>query len=172
MNPISIRKVTANELPILREMSIRTFLDSFAAVNSESDMQDYISKSRSPEQILEEFSNPESAFYFALSDEKPIGYMKLNSGKAQIENRDQNSFEIQQIYVDKGFQNQRIGQLLFDKAISIASEAKCDFIWLGVWEKNPGAIRFYEKNGFEVYGKHSFRLGSDLQSDLLMKRKI
>lgn len=172
MSSISIRKVNTDEVSALRDISIKTFTDKFASVNSKADMDDYISKNLSLEKLTEEYSNPNSAFYFACADAKPIGYLKINLKDAQNECRDQNSLEVERIYVDETFQGQKIGQKLFDKAIAIASDENCDFIWLGVWEHNEGAIRFYEKNGFEVFGKHEFRLGSDLQFDLLMKRNL
>jgi ribosomal protein S18 acetylase RimI-like enzyme len=46
------------------------------------------------------------------------------------------------------------------------------FIWLGVWEENQKAIRFYKKNGFVEFGKHIFRLGDDDQTDIMMKLDI
>ena len=45
-------------------------------------------------------------------------------------------------------------------------------MWLGVWEYNPRAQRFYEKNGFRFVGKHTFLLGSDPQIDLLMQKDL
>ena len=45
-------------------------------------------------------------------------------------------------------------------------------IWLGVWEENNKAIAFYKRHGFEVFGSHPFKLGGDLQRDLLMKRLL
>jgi ribosomal protein S18 acetylase RimI-like enzyme len=44
--------------------------------------------------------------------------------------------------------------------------------WLGVWEDNHRAIRFYEKNGFEKFDSHPFILGESKQTDLLMKLRI
>jgi len=172
MNTISIRKVNADELATLREISIRTFIESFADVNSKENMDHYIAQSRSMDQIASEFANAESSFYFAISATKPVGYLKLNQGQAQLECKDENSLEIQQIYVDKAFQNLKIGQMLLDKTFEAAAELRCDFIWLGVWEHNPKAIRFYERNGFELFGKHQFSLGNDLQTDLLMKKMM
>ncbi|RZJ66798.1 MAG: GNAT family N-acetyltransferase [Flavobacterium sp.] len=169
---IAIRKVKPDELATLREISVKTFNDKFASENAESDMSDYISKNLSPQKLLEEFSNPDSAFYFALSDEIPIGYLKINTKQAQTECRDQNSLEVERIYVDEAFQGKTIGQNLFEKAIKIAVDGNFDFIWLGVWEHNDGAIKFYVRNGFEIFGKHEFWLGKDLQFDLLMKREI
>ncbi len=45
-------------------------------------------------------------------------------------------------------------------------------MWLGVWEYNPRAQRFYERNGFRQVGKHTFQLGSDPQTDLLMQKEL
>ena len=66
----------------------------------------------------------------------------------------------------------KIGQLLLDHSIKIAKEKNTKFIWLGVWENNEPAIKFYKKNGFQIYGKHVFILGKDVQSDLLMKLNV
>jgi len=62
--------------------------------------------------------------------------------------------------------------LLFQKALDIAAQKEVDFVWLGVWENNAKAIRFYRKNGFVIFDKHVFMLGNDKQTDLMMKRQI
>ena len=43
---------------------------------------------------------------------------------------------------------------------------------LFTFEVNEGAQAFYEKNGFRFVGKHTFLLGSDPQTDLLMQREF
>ena len=45
-------------------------------------------------------------------------------------------------------------------------------IWLGVWERNPRAIAFYEKCGFRDVGSQLFIVGSDPQTDRVMVRSI
>ncbi len=64
------------------------------------------------------------------------------------------------------------GQLLLEKALEIAAENHINYIWLGVWEKNPRAIRFYEKNGFIQFDTHIFMVGNDPQTDVMMKRSL
>ncbi len=59
-----------------------------------------------------------------------------------------------------------------DACFERGREEGCDVMWLGVWEYNPRAQRFYEKNGFRIVGKHTFQLGSDPQIDLLMQKDI
>ena len=47
-----------------------------------------------------------------------------------------------------------------------------DVLWLAVWERNERAIGFYRRFGFETCGALEFRLGHDVQSDLLMARPV
>jgi diamine N-acetyltransferase len=98
--------------------------------------------------------------------------MKINTGQAQTELKEQKSLEIERIYVLKEFQREKVGQTLLEKALQIAGQAHADFVWLGVWEKNTNAINFYRRNGFAEFDKHIFRLGEELQTDILMKRVL
>ena len=56
--------------------------------------------------------------------------------------------------------------------MQIAKQKKVNYLWLGVWGKNPKAIGFYQRMGFVTYDKHIFKLGDDLQTDLLMKLEL
>jgi hypothetical protein len=122
--------------------------------------------------LTEELTDQNSEFYFAELDGKIIGYLKVNVGQSQTEIKDKNALEIERIYVLKEFHGKRVGQILYDKAIQLAKEKSVEYVWLGVWEQNPRAIRFYEKNGFEAFDKHIFKLGNDEQTDIMMKLKI
>ena len=172
MGEIKVRKITSVELTDLVKISRQTFTETFEEVNSEEDMQKYLSENLSEEQLQSELDNPESEFYFAENKDEILGYLKLNSGNSQTENKNENSIEIERIYVLKKFLRMKIGQLLLDHSIQIAKEKNAEFIWLGVWEHNERALKFYGKNGFEVYSKHDFVLGKDVETDLLMKMNL
>ena len=169
---MKIRKINIDDLETLRNLSIQTFKETFEEVNTEEDMQKYLDENLSIEKLKTELENPNSEFYFAENNDEILGYLKLNFKDAQTEKLEENHFEIERIYVLKAFLGQKIGQILFDKAIEIGREKNLEYVWLGVWEENHRAIRFYEKNGFEIFGKHDFVLGEDVQTDLLMKMKI
>lgn len=105
-------------------------------------------------------------------EEKIIGYLKINTGQSQTEIKDDKAFEIERLYVIKDFHGKKAGQNLYEKGIELARERNADYVWLGVWEKNIRAIRFYQKNGFEIFDRHIFVLGDDEQTDLMMKLKL
>ena len=169
---MKIRKLNIDDLETLRNLSIQTFRETFSEVNTKEDMQKYLDENLSEEKLKSELENPNSEFYFAENDNQILGYLKLNFGNAQTENQGNETLEIERIYVLKEFFPLKIGQVLFEKSLEIAKEKKLKFIWLGVWEENKRAIRFYEKNGFKIFGKHDFVLGNDVQTDLMMKLYI
>lgn len=166
---ISIRQVTAQDIIKLQEISRKTFASTFASQNTEEDIQKYLEENLSLERLKAELNNPDSQFYFALHGEDVIGYLKLNFGTAKTELKDSNSLEIERIYVLKDYHGKHVGQLLYKKAVEVAREKNVEYIWLGVWEHNERAIGFYKKNSFEVFDKHIFMLGSDEQTDILMR---
>ena len=169
---MQIRKLDITDLENLQKISITTFRETFEEVNSEEDMQKYLDENLSLERLKSELENPDSEFYFIENKNKNLGYLKLNFGNAQTENFKKNYLEIERIYILKDFLGQKIGKILLNKAIEIGREKNLEYVWLGVWEENHRAIKFYKKNGFEIFGKHDFVLGEDVQTDLLMKMKI
>lgn len=156
-----------NELLIVEE---HTFCDTFAKENTEENMKIYLAEHFTFEKLSSEFNNPNSEFYIANLNDKIIGYLKINFEPAQTESVQNNTIEIERIYVLKEFQGHNVGKLLLTKTFSIAQQKKIDFVWLGVWEKNVKAISFYKKNGFTESGRHLFKLGTEEQTDIIMKK--
>ncbi len=169
MNEMELYQVQKADLLSLQEISRQTFFDTFAEVNTKEDMNQYLEVNLSLNQLTEELNNPSTSFFFAKSNNEILAYLKLNEAKAQTEKREVPSIEIERIYVRKEYQNRGVGQFLLDFSFQLTKNKKMKLIWLGVWEHNVSAIRFYERNQFQLFGKHSFILGSDEQTDLLME---
>jgi len=167
---IVLKKASADDLEVIQQLGKETFYETFSMHNSEEEMQKYLEESFSSEKMSKEINTPESRFFIAWEEENPVGYLKVNTGKAQTELQDDFSLEIERIYVKSSHHGKKVGQLLYEKALEIASEEGKKYIWLGVWEENKRAVSFYKKNGFEEFDKHIFRLGSEEQTDLMMKK--
>jgi len=172
MENIEIRKVMFQDIGLLQKIGRKTFFETFAESNTEENMSKYLEEGFSIEKLTEELNDDYSEFYFVVLAEKVIGYLKLNFGSSQTELQDSSSLEIERIYVLQEYHGKKVGQLLYDKAIEIAYNGEVAYVWLGVWEENPRAIRFYEKNGFVAFDKHIFKLGDDEQTDIMMKKKL
>lgn len=172
MSSIEIKKASISDIDILQKIGKQTFIETFAAVNTPENMDNYLEESFNTNQLTTELNNPDSQFYLAILENEVIGYLKINFGKAQTESINDNALEIHRIYVLQQFHGKKIGQLFVDKVLEIVNEYPAEYIWLGVWEENHRAIAFYTKNGFAEFDKHIFTLGDDVQTDLLMKLQL
>ncbi|QRR01592.1 GNAT family N-acetyltransferase [Dyadobacter sandarakinus] len=172
MEPITITEAGLADLAAVQQIARETFFETFVGSNTEADMQQYLAENFSDTKLAAELSNPDSWFFVAHEGEQVIGYLKLNAGKAQTELHEDDSLEIERIYVKHAYHGKRIGQLLYEKALSMAEDKKVSSLWLGVWEENAKAIRFYEKNGFTAFSKHIFRFGEDEQTDVMMRKVL
>lgn len=172
MAAISIEPVKPDEVSALAEIGRRTFEQAFASGNDAAYLADYLDDAFSPDRLSRELRNPESKFFFARVDRQIVGYLKINVGEAQTEKVPGETLEIERIYVDSASQGAGVGKALFECALEEAWTIAAKVIWLGVWEDNPKAIEFYARQGFEAFGEHSFRIGNDVQRDVLMRRKV
>jgi ribosomal protein S18 acetylase RimI-like enzyme len=167
-----IRQCLKSDLKTLEDISIETFQDTFAEMNTEATIQQYLHDAFSPSKLTEEISCTGSRFFFIFHNKDLAGYLKVNNSPDQTDINDPRSLEIERIYIRKSFKEKGLGKELMNFAISLAKKANLDYLWLGVWEKNTSAISFYKKMGFITSGKHKFMLGLEEQSDLVMKKNI
>ena len=172
IDKITIEQINHSHIEALQQIGCQTFEETFAESNSAENMAKYLEEAYSHEKLSAELNNPNSFFYFAMMDHNVIGYLKLNMGGSQTELKDNDALEIERIYVLKEFHGKKVGQLLFDKAITIAKEQHVAYVWLGVWEENKRAIQFYTKNGFVEFDQHVFVLGDEPQTDIMMKLEL
>lgn len=172
MNTLQIRQANLVDLAALQAIGRKTFAETFAAKNSTENLAAYLKEGFSEEKLRAELKNENSQFYFAEKEGEILGYLKVNFAEAQTEAQDPNALEIERIYVLKVYHGAEVGRKLFEHALEIARNRKAPYLWLGVWEENPRAIRFYQKQGFFEFGQHIFQLGDDAQRDVLMKKNI
>ncbi len=169
-SPIHLRRCTPTDWPTIQTLGRQIFSDTFAVHNTPENLQTYLDTAFSTEQIQAQLANPDSQFWLAIQEEnQAVGYLKINFAGAQTEAQPEPSLEIERIYVLQSLQSAGVGQMLFEKSLEIARAAGVKYIWLGVWEHNPKAIRFYEKNGMHIFDQHTFHLGDEAQTDMMMK---
>ncbi|WP_172250107.1 GNAT family N-acetyltransferase [Saccharibacillus deserti] len=169
---ITITKCTLNDVQTLQAISTDTFRETFQEQNSPEHLNAYLKKAYNLNQLTQEIADPCSQFYFIYFSQELAGYLKINTDEAQSEKMDNDSLEVERIYVKKKFQKLGLGKLLINKAIEIALEQQKKKIWLGVWEDNKNAISFYRKKGFIQTGSHSFFMGDDEQVDLILTKTL
>lgn len=171
-NSIHIRYATTADAALLVDLGANTFRETFEADNTPENMAAYLNSAFNEAVLVGELTDPASCFLIAYSGETAVGYTKLRTGPAPDEVGDPNAIELQRIYVLKAWLGHKIGAALMQASLNEAVAKGHNTIWLGVWERNPRAIAFYQKWGFEQVGTHIFEVGDDPQTDWVMRRSL
>ena len=145
----------------------QTFFDTFTGTCTEEDMQQFLEEYFNVEQVKKELANENDFFFLAEVNGVAAGYLRLMEDYSLFElMKKWKALELKRIYVDKNFHGKGIAQQLINFVESFARDNKYEVVWLGVWEHNLRAKRFYEKSGFTDSGHtHGFPIGNTPQTD-------
>ena len=168
-----ISRVDMHEVNLLEQISKSTFIETFATYNSAEDIENYVTESLSNRQLSDEISIRNNEFYFLLLRETVIGYLKINTCSIQMLKSGKTApFEIERLYISQTHQGKGFGstciQFCKERALALNSTT----IWLGVWEHNYSAIKFYQRHNFTFQGEKIFQLGNDSQTDFIMSKEL
>jgi len=164
---IRLRRITLRDAAVLATMAQATFYDTFHGTCTEADMQSFLNTYFNLDQTRKELSDPDDLFYFAEVDGVPAGYIRMMEDYRSFEMMEKwKALELKRIYVSKEFQGRKVAQALMDFVLTYAAEHHYEVVWLGVWELNHRALKFYGKYGFEDSGyTHPFPIGQTPQTD-------
>jgi ribosomal protein S18 acetylase RimI-like enzyme len=160
----AIRRATVDDAGALAVLAERVFRETFAADNNPADLESYIASAFGEEHQRRELADPRNPTFVVQQDGEMIAYAMLKQGEGEL--------EIARFYVDHAHHGRGLAQRLMHDVLEFARACGVERVWLGVWERNLRAIAFYEKSGFRISGSHPFLLGSDLQTDYVMERRI
>ncbi len=160
-----IRRAVAADAAELAQLGERTFREQFAADNTPEDLELYISRTYGETHQRRELERGDHVALVVEVDGVLVAFAQLI-----VLNPDR--IEIARFYVDRPHQGRGLAQELMQHVIATARELGMREVFLGVWERNPRAIRFYEKCGFVDVGSHPFLLGNDLQTDREMLLRL
>lgn len=164
---ITIRRILLQDAPVLAQISRQTFYDTFTGTCTEPDMQLFLEHYYNLTQVQQELDNAADLFFFAEVNGEPVGYIRFMedySGWPLVQQW--KALELKRLYVLKEFHGKKIAQELMDYFIEYATKNKYACVWLGVWEHNMRAQKFYAKYGFVNSGyTHDFPIGDTPQTD-------
>ena len=168
-------RADASDAALLAEIGARTFVEAFAADNDPANVERYVAESFSVARLSAELTASGSTFLLAYDDAAgdgvPVGYAQLRDGANEhVEGRRQ--VGLIRIYIEPATIGRGYGSALLRACLDVAAHDGFDTIWLGVWEHNHRARRFYEREGFRRVGDQAFVLGANVQTDHIMARAV
>jgi diamine N-acetyltransferase len=169
---VLVRKAEQKDIAALRDLAIRVFSETFASDNNPDDFKAYVDEAFSIAKIESEFSESGSQFFVSVQDNTLSGYARVRENPEVNHILGHNHLELQRLYVASPWQGKGAAGKLMEACEAFALQGKKDWLWLGVWEFNPKGQHFYIKHGFEKFSEHTFVLGTDPQTDWLMRKPL
>ncbi|WP_048000654.1 GNAT family N-acetyltransferase [Lactiplantibacillus herbarum] len=167
-----IKVATVADAEALQDLSITAYRDTFDEFNTTENMQAYLEDAYNLPKITRELQTSDTQFLLLNKDQQLAGYIKLNINQAQTEDVDPLALEVERLYIHPNFKYHGLGSQLMQLALDTAQTAGKTQVWLGVWEHNEPAQKFYHKWGFERFSQHDFYMGDDRQTDYLMTHRF
>ena len=164
---IVVRRAVPSDAAALAELGVRTFVDTFAAHNRAEDIEAYLTRTYGETLQRREIEDPEIVTLLVCDGDALIAFAQLRGSESE-----HGDVELARFYVDREQHGRGVAQTLMNAVIDAARELGGASLWLGVWEHNARAIRFYKKCGFRDSGSQPFLLGNDLQTDRVMTNVI
>jgi len=171
-SPVTVRRAVVADASTLAELGASTFTETFAEANTPEDFAAYMAASFSEAIQRAELEDANTTVFLAEREGEAVGYIMVREGRAPSCVTVEDTLEIARLYARKSTLGTGVGATLMQRALAEAANRGKDVVWLGVWEHNARAIRFYEQWDFHPAGTQPFLLGTDLQTDLVMVRRI
>jgi ribosomal protein S18 acetylase RimI-like enzyme len=157
---VSIRRGTTADAGALAAFAARTFEETYRGLIDPDDIADYVSANYSPALQRAELEDPGVVTLLANAGADLVAFAQLRAGPPPA------------CVIDPAWQGRGLAANLMNAVREAAAAGGARSIWLSVWEKNPKAIRFYEKHGFRDVGAAPFTVGSDVQNDRIMVARL
>lgn len=174
MMNVDIRRASADDAELLARISRQSFDEAFSdhPANHPDDMKVYMDEAFAVSTLRSELADAKSLFLIAELGGETAGYAKFKFDVFDNGVVGERPIELCRLYALDKFIGKGVGKALMLEFFKIAEETNRDVAWLGVWEFNYRAQKFYEKSGFEKCGEHVFQLGSDPQTDWILQKKL
>jgi len=169
---LSIRQADISDRNIICALGVTTFYEAYFLQDEAKDLANYVLESFSPERIGAELNSADSTFFIAELNGKAVGYAKLRENSTVDCLKNVNAVELHRIYILERAKGKGVGGRLLNRCFETARAKGYETIWLGVWEQNSAALRFYEKIGFVKVGELQFPYGKTVGTNYVLKIEL
>lgn len=171
-NSLNIRLANTADAPVLAEFAERMFRATFGPDNTQADMDAYCAEAFGAEKQERELCDAARVCIMVEHAGMLAAFAWLHIGVTHARVVGEHPVEIQRFYVDQPWHGQGVAQQLMSAALTEIVARGGQTVWLGVWDQNARAIRFYEKQAFTDVGSHVFMLGDDAQTDRILAKSV
>ena len=163
-----LRRATVADLAAFGEFSRRTFVATYGPFQAPERMARHLDERLNDRPLGEELADSARTVLALAFGDEWAAYAMLRRDQHPDDVVAVRPVEIERFYVDPAWHGQGLAAPLMAATLAAARQDGHDVAWLGVWERNPRAIRFYERQGFRIAGRHTYVFDGTPEDDHLM----
>ncbi|MES2584837.1 MAG: GNAT family N-acetyltransferase [Pseudomonadota bacterium] len=170
---LTIRPAIPDDVHHLVELATTTFRDTYRLLDDPQDIEAYVAEAFTTESFAAIVQDPSSVLLVALCGVgQYVGYALVAhttpppcvTGPAPV--------ELSRLYLIQSAIGKGYGAVLMQAVHAVARSAGCQTVWLGVYDRNEHARKFYTRWGFVDVGTKDFLFGGKLYADPIMAAAV
>lgn len=171
---VVIRRCGADDAAALAAVSAATFMETYAGLLDGRAMLAHCDRHFTVERYASALSDAGYAFWLAeaVPGCAPVGFAMLSPPDLPSVKTFDDDIELKRIYLLHRFHGGGHGAALMGAAIEEARRRGAGRLLLGVYKKNPRALAFYGRQGFEPIGDRLFRVGDTDYEDAVLAKVL
>lgn len=167
------RPATLADAPALANLGAETFVAAFGDLYTPQDLAAFLAEVHNAEAVAGEIAGESCTHRLVEDDSTLVAFCKLRyPTKFGDYTEAANPIELGQLYALPTHTGHGIGAALMEWAIGHARAGHHDAILLSVYAENFGAQRFYQRYGFAKIADITFKVGEQLDPELLYELKL
>ena len=176
---IQIKKIDILQAQALSTLAKHIYIPHYPYLWEPGGVDWYIHEYAYPLHKIEaELADPNNEHFIVYSNNKAVGYLKINIDSKANDFGASAPMELERIYIDINFIQEGLGTQLMQFVIDLAKKHQKHELILKAMDSANKALHFYQKHDFKIVG--SFRLPDDIfklmkpeyRGMLLLKRTI
>src|SRR6185295_18135069 len=164
MSKFEIRKATAEDIPLIRELCFKVWPQTYASIVSQEQIDYMLDRMYSPGSLQKQMEDG-SQFILAYEVDVPVGFAAYFEKAPSV-------FKLDKIYVLLSQHGKGTGRFMVDHIIDEIKRKGATALQLQVNRYNK-AKNFYEKLGFVVVEEKDFDIGNGFfMNDYVMEKRL
>jgi GNAT superfamily N-acetyltransferase len=167
VNPVAIVGAQPADIPIIQRLAREIWLRHYPGIISGEQIDYMLAQGYSADALMKYLTTADAGLAIAGCADAAIGFVGWCRQDAPA------VMKLEKLYVLPEHHGEGVGRALIDHAVTHASRCGCNAMTLNVNRQNAGAIRAYERCGFEIRERGDFPIGGGfLMEDFIMVRRI
>jgi diamine N-acetyltransferase len=164
---------TKDNASALRTMARQAFSEAFAHLYDPIQFSQFLEQAYGVGGTMDRgLADPLIRWQVAAVGDQVIGYVKLTSLTLPAPAPNPGAIELQQIYVLSPWHGRGVAERLMNWALDTARAMGAPEIYLGVFDHNTRAKRFYGRHGFSEVARCTFQLGDQIDDDRVWRKTL